>query len=91
MSHAYKNIKLVIAPQVMELMNKRHILEDDLQKVIHQAEQTGRRLVDPENGHFLASFKPVRVTYWVEYQPDKQGFVIYNAYSHRMILPGDVK
>ncbi|MCK9294316.1 MAG: 4Fe-4S dicluster domain-containing protein [Desulfobulbaceae bacterium] len=91
MAPAYKNIKLVIAPQVMELMNKRHILEDDLQKVIHQAEQTGRRLVDPENGHFLASFKPVRVTYWVEYQPGKQGFIVHNAYSHRMILPGDVK
>ncbi|MBU4261614.1 MAG: 4Fe-4S dicluster domain-containing protein [Proteobacteria bacterium] len=87
----YKDIKLFIDAQVMVLMNKRHILEDDLQKVIFQAEQSGRRLIDPENGHFLASFKPVRVTYWVEYQPDKQGFVIHNAYSHRMILPGDVK
>ncbi|MEW6519171.1 MAG: pyridine nucleotide-disulfide oxidoreductase/dicluster-binding protein [Thermodesulfobacteriota bacterium] len=91
MTPAYKDIKLVIDPQLMELLDKRHILEDDIQKVIGQAEQSGRRLVDPENGHFLASYRPVRVTYWVEYQPGRQGFVVYNAYSHRMILPGEAK
>ena len=91
MTQEYKQIELIIAPQVMELMDKRHIREDDIQKVIYHAEQTGNRLVDPENGHFLASFKPSQVTYWVEYQPDKERFIIHNAYSHRMILPGEVK
>jgi len=91
MTPEYKNIQLIIQPQVMELLNTRHILEDDIQKVIFQAEQTARRLVDPKTGHFLASFKPVRVTYWVEYEPHNHGFIIHNAYSHRMILPGDVK
>ncbi|MBU1417227.1 MAG: 4Fe-4S dicluster domain-containing protein [Proteobacteria bacterium] len=91
MTPEYKKIELFITPLIMELLNSRHILEDDIQKVIFQAEQTGRRLVDPESGHFLASYKPVRVTYWVEYEPGMQGFIIHNAYSHRMSLPGDVK
>ncbi|MBU0962191.1 MAG: amine oxidase, partial [Proteobacteria bacterium] len=91
MTPEYKKNELFITPLIMELLNSRHILEDDIQKVIFQAEQTGRRLVDPESGHFLASYKPVRVTYWVEYEPGMQGFIIHNAYSHRMSLPGDVK
>lgn len=89
MNPAYKNIRLLIEPQVRTLLEARHILEDDIRKVIHHAEQAKRKLVNPKNGRFLASFKPVRVTYWVEYESTGEGFVIHNAYSHRMILPGE--
>ncbi len=56
------------------------------EKVIFHAEQTGKHLINPDNNHCLASYKPVRVTYWVEYEPAGQGNVIHNAYSHRMQL-----
>jgi len=83
----HRQITLLISREVLDLLNSRHILEEDVQKVIHQANQTGRYLVNPGNGHQLAGFKPVRVTYWVEFEPTSRGYVIHNAYSHRMLLP----
>ena len=72
---------------MLNLLNSRHILEEDMQKVIFSAEKTGKHLINPDNNHRLASFKPVRVTYWVEYEPTDQGYLIHNGYSHRMQLP----
>jgi hypothetical protein len=57
---------------------------EDIQKVIEHAEQTGKRLLNPSNGHYLAYYKPQRVTYWVEYSPQEDAFLIHNTYCHRM-------
>ncbi len=83
----HKKIQLIVSQDVLDLMNSRHILEEDIQKVILFAEQTGKHLINPDNNHRLASYKPVRVTYWVEYEVTDQGYVIHNSYSHRMQLP----
>lgn len=83
----HKKIVVVINQEVSDLLNSRHILEEDIQKVIQHAEQTGKHLINPHNSHRLASFKPVRVTYWLEYEPIGRGYVIHNGYSHRMQLP----
>ncbi|WP_319588850.1 pyridine nucleotide-disulfide oxidoreductase/dicluster-binding protein [uncultured Desulfobulbus sp.] len=85
----YKKIRLILNQEVLDLLNSRRVLEDDLQKVIHQAEVSGKYLINPDNKHRLAAFKPVRVTYWVEYEPTDQGFLIHTGYSHRMQLPQD--
>lgn len=81
------SISLRIRPEVLDLLNERRILEEDLQKVIHQAEASGRYLINPANSHRLASLRPTRVTYWVEYEPTDLGYLIHNGYSHRMQLP----
>ncbi len=83
----HKKIRLVVSEEVLDLLNKRHILKEDIQKVIRSAKQTGKHMINPGNNHHLASCKPVRVTYWVEYEATEQGYVIHNAYSHRMQLP----
>ncbi len=83
----HKSIRLILTEDVLNLLNSRHILEEDVQKVIHQAELTGKHLINPDNDHRLARYKPIRVTYWVEYQPTDQGYVVCTAYSHRMLLP----
>jgi hypothetical protein len=80
----YDMIKLHISTEVKDLMTDRMILEDDLKIVINQTQKTGRRLLNKSNGHFLAHHTPAKVTYWVEYSPHEDGFVIHNAYSHRM-------
>jgi glutamate synthase (NADPH) small chain len=80
----YEAIVLEIAPDVAELMEDRLILIEDVQRVIGTAEKTGRRLLNPDTGHFLAHYRPTAVTYWVEYSPKGEAFVIHNAYSHRM-------
>ena len=40
----------------------------------------------PKTGLFKASFRPHNVTFWVEYSRTAEGFVVDNAYCHRMDL-----
>jgi len=81
---AHRQIKLIIPPEVAELLERRRILTEDLQRVIAQAEEGGKKLRHPETGHFLASFQPYKAIFWVEYTLDGDGFRVHNAYAHRM-------
>ncbi len=87
----YRDMKLHIEDHVLQLMETRMILVEDLQKVIAWAEETGNRLVHKETGRFLAHHRPASVTYWVEYTPADDGYTIHNAYSHRMELVEEIK
>jgi glutamate synthase (NADPH/NADH) small chain len=80
----HQKIKLQIAPHVRVLLEERRILDEDLQKVIHHAEISGEKFHDPETGRFKAAFRPYKATFWVEYGPSDEGFVVFNAYFHRM-------
>ncbi|OPY03447.1 MAG: Glutamate synthase (NADPH) small chain [Syntrophorhabdus sp. PtaB.Bin047] len=77
-------IRLQIRPEVRRLLEERRILDEDLQRVIHHAESSGEKFRHPGTGRLKASFKPRKVTFWVEYERCAEGFVIHNAYSHRM-------
>lgn len=88
---SYDAIKLICSEEVRERMEQRLILLEDVQQVIEHAESTGRKFENPDNGHYLAYSHPVRVTYWVEYQPREDGFEVFNAYSHRMEIFEEVK
>jgi Fe-S oxidoreductase len=77
-------IKLSISPEVAELMEKRKVLAEDIRKVIAHAEATGEKIENAANGRWLATYRPVAVTYWVEYSPLGEEFVVHNVYSHRM-------
>ncbi|TGE37607.1 FAD-binding protein [Desulfosporosinus fructosivorans] len=81
---AYRTINLLLNERVLGIMEDRRILIEDIQQVIEFAERSGRKFINPDNGHSLAHFRPVKVTYWVEYQAQEQGFVVLNVYSHRM-------
>ncbi len=87
-SQAYESIRLIMDEAVQDRLAQRLILTEDIQRVIEYAERTGRRLLNRDTGHYVAYFKPTSVTYWVEYLPQADGFVIFNAYSHRMEVPG---
>ncbi len=81
---AHLKIKLLISPALGEILERRRILEEDLQKVVYNAEKTGNKFENVETGRFKASYKPYKATFWVEYGPSENGFIVYNAYSHRM-------
>ncbi len=85
---AHQHLDLVMEPGLQELLEERRILLNDLRRVILHAERTGQKLADAKTGRFLAYHQPVRVTYWVEYAPEGESFRVYNAYSHRMTIPG---
>lgn len=80
----YENIQLLITPAVQKVLDERLILVEDIQQVIEYAERSSKKLLNKKTGHFLAYYKPVAVTYWIEYLPQGEAFVIYKAYSHRM-------
>ena len=77
-------MNLVVSPEVQAAMQQRMILMEDVEEVVAYAEQSGDKIEDRATGHFLASHRPVNVTYWVEYSAGASGFIIHNAYSHRM-------
>ena len=85
----FEEIELRMSAEVAASLDERLILIEDIQRVIEHAERTERRLVNNETGHLLAYTRPEAVTYWVEYLPTDDGaFEIFNAYSHRMEIPG---
>jgi glutamate synthase (NADPH/NADH) small chain len=79
-----QKIVLHISDEVQLLLEDRRILVEDLQQVIHQAETTGQKLLQESSGHYKASYTPFKATFWVEYSPHQDGFIVHNAYSHRM-------
>lgn len=81
-------VELELSPAVRELLERRMILEEDLRRTIARAEAGGARLRDPRTGRLLASHRPAAVTYWVEYEVAGGGYVVHNAYSHRMEVAG---
>jgi hypothetical protein len=83
-----ETIKLVIPREVAEHLDRRRILTDDLKQVILQAEATGDRFFQPPSGRYKAAYAPYKVTFWVEYTPTPEGYVVHNAYSHRMEVIG---
>ena len=81
---AYEQIRLHILEEVERLMEDRRILREDVQKVIHHAETTGEKFINPSTDRSLASLRPNRVTYWVEYSLVEEDYRVHSAYSHRM-------
>ncbi|MFP5220893.1 MAG: pyridine nucleotide-disulfide oxidoreductase/dicluster-binding protein [Acidobacteriota bacterium] len=83
-----RGLDVSYASGVPELMENRRILRDDVEAVLAETLRTGRRMVDRESGRFLASFRPRRVNYWVEYSQDAGHITVTRAWSHRMELAG---
>jgi hypothetical protein len=81
---AYEQIRLHILGDVERLMDNRRILREDVQKTIYHAETTGEKFINPSTGKSLASLRPDRVTYWVEYSQVGEEYQVHRAYSHRM-------
>jgi len=82
----HARIHLLIAPEVAELIEKRRILVEDIQRVIHEAEKSGTAVVHPRTGRLKAFFRPYRATIWVEYSPGPEGYRVHTAYSPRMAV-----
>jgi len=80
----HEGILLKMEAEVRDRLDRRRILDDDIKRVIHHAQTTAQRLYHPETGHYKASFKPYKTTFWIEYTPRREGYEIHNAYAHRM-------
>lgn len=77
-------LPLVLTDAVRTVLEERMILEEDIRQVLAHAEASGNRLLNQHTGRYTAYHQPACVTYWVEYLPSEAGYVIFNAYSHRL-------
>lgn len=81
---SFEQIRLHVPQEIEHLMENRGIRKEDLQKTIHHAETTGEKFINLSTGRSLASLRPARITYWVEYSRAGEEYHVHSAYSHRM-------
>lgn len=77
---------LIIAPAVRADMERKLILEEDVARVVAQAEASGAKLKDRTTGRTVASARLGSLTCWVEYDVVPAGVVVHRAYGHRMTV-----
>lgn len=77
---------LFIETGLSEKISQELILEDDISEVISAGQQTGRFIYDNKNACYITHHKIRNQTYWVVYRPEKNGYRILNAYTHRLTI-----
>ncbi|SOB58010.1 putative Fe-S oxidoreductase [Pseudodesulfovibrio profundus] len=87
-SESFEEISVEFTDEVTALMEERRILKSDVQKVLLNARETGKQFKHEETGRLLVSYRPVVVTYWVEFEPTNGGYLVHNVWSHRMQVKG---
>lgn len=89
LSDAANALKLDIPADIKALMEDRHILEEDVRRVIEHAESTGMKLYQTETDHLLSKLRIYNAMFYVDYSPvkdAKDSYRIHTAYSHRFKL-----
>lgn len=82
-------MKLIIPPELQLRMSDALILDEDITAVIAHCEGTGNKLAKAGSGTFIGHLKLGLITFWVEYAPRDDGYLVKNAYSHRMMIRED--
>lgn len=80
----WTKLSLLISPELQEKMNADLILLEDLQQVLHAAEESGSYLTDESTGRLIAHHTHGITTYWLEYSRENGAYRIWNLYSHHM-------
>ena len=74
------------AEGAMDEMEERMILKSDVDAVLRAYEDSGAAVDDREHGWLVTSHRMGNVTFWVKFQKEKDGYLVYGAYSHRMTV-----
>lgn len=86
LSEQARAMQLDKGAEVKELLELRHILDEDIRRVIDHAEQTGKKLYCPHTDHFLSKLRIEETYFYVEYSPIEGGYKIHAAYAHRFLI-----
>ena len=80
----------VSIPQtVLDAMEERYILLEDVEDVLEYSRQSGQRFYNTEDSSFLAGFRKKNQTYWVRWMEKEDCAHIVSVYSHRMVVNRD--
>lgn len=82
----WEEIKLLVTDDVKQLLEERHIDEDEVKQVIHNAETKGEKLYQPEENRYLAKLRIGKATFYVEYAIEEGKYVVKAAYAHKAEL-----
>jgi len=83
MSPSY-NFTLTIPDTVIALMEKRFILQSDIEKVVENSLTHKERFYNPQTSDYLARLRVQNVTFWVKYEEQGSDIIVKDVYSHRM-------
>ncbi|MDO5111167.1 MAG: FAD-dependent oxidoreductase [Clostridia bacterium] len=75
---------LYYSEDVAKKLEERLILEQHIREAVEAAERTNDKLLHGETGLFIAHKRIGHITVWVYYHPEKDGYQVERAYSHRM-------
>ncbi len=79
---------LDIAPELLIKLEAKHILVQDVEEAVYRVEEQGSRFLEQQSGHYVGSWRPRNVTYWVRYTIVSKGqYILHDAWCHRMYLP----
>ncbi|MDR0875555.1 MAG: NAD(P)-binding protein [Clostridiales Family XIII bacterium] len=91
------------APGIEDKMDRLLLLREDVYAAIAYCEETGEKLLDTDNGHFIGCRAGRVTTVWVEYEVAEGhesgfsgtaeetagfAFTLHNVYTHRMRIEG---
>ena len=85
---SWEEIKLQLDDEVGKRLEERHILEDDVKQVIHNAESSGEKLYKPDENIFLAKLIIGKATFYVEYSIEQTNYILRSAYAHKSEISG---
>lgn len=83
------DINLIMEDELIEKLEDRMILYKDIEDTIKHAEENQAKFLNKSNKHYIAYHQIKNVTFWVEYTIQEDTYVVYNAYSHRMVIEVD--
>lgn len=81
----WAGVRLQIAPDLADEIDRKLISEDDLKEAIWRAETAGDKFIDGDSGALQCCLIRPVLTYWVRYRALEDGaYEVLNAYYHRM-------
>ena len=82
-------VYVMINDELMHKMQQDYILKEDIEQTIAYCEKSGAKLSDSKTGYRIGHHRIGYMTFWVEYAPCEEGFVLINTYAHRMQIQED--
>lgn len=84
----WEEITLQVNEEGKQLLEERHISEDEVKRVVYYAETEGKKLYQPEANRYLAKLRMGEATFYVEYSIEEEKFVVRTAYTHKSEIIG---
>jgi Fe-S oxidoreductase len=86
---AFGKLRLIVTDEVRKKLDRRLILDENLRMVIHHAAMSGKNDYFEDEDFYAAHKKQGGVTFWVHYRPTEDGYMVLNAYLHRLHIEED--